>query len=158
MPKVTLLVGVPASGKSTYVDNTIYNNPDANSWVVSTDIIIQEICDIHGITYNEGFADLIKFAEKIFFSDIEKAIDRKIDVVIDRTNLTVKGRRKFINMFKPAGYEIEAIVFPIPEQNEWERRLTSRPGKTIPDHVIQGMVSSYTRPTIEEGFDCVRDI
>jgi hypothetical protein len=32
------------------------------------------------------------------------------------------------------------------------RRLVSRPGKDIPDHVSASMIASYEPPTLEEGF------
>jgi gluconate kinase len=46
-----------------------------------------------------------------------------------------------------------AVVFRTPEPEEHSRRLASRPGKVIPDHVLQSMVSTFEIPTEEEGFD-----
>jgi len=39
-----------------------------------------------------------------------------------------------------------------PEHEELMRRLTSRPGKEIPDHIIASMISSFEMPTEDEGF------
>jgi hypothetical protein len=36
---------------------------------------------------------------------------------------------------------------------EWNRRLDSRPGKTIPAHVLSSMIEHYEVPTEAEGFD-----
>jgi predicted kinase len=77
---------------------------------------------------------------------------------IDRTNLTVKSRRKFIEKLKPHGYQFEAVVFPMPgteklSQEEWNHRLDSRPGKTIPGYILSSMIEHYEVPTEAEGFD-----
>jgi hypothetical protein len=45
------------------------------------------------------------------------------------------------------------VVFKTPEPEELERRLDSRPGKSIPWNVMQGMISGFKMPTLEEGFD-----
>ncbi len=77
--------------------------------------------------------------------------------IIDRTNLTVKSRAKFIQKLKLHNYEIEAVVFPevgseALSKEEWKRRLDSRPGKTIPQEVLDQMVDSYEIPLMSEGF------
>ena len=35
-------------------------------------------------------------------------------------------------------------------------RMANRPGKTIPDSVIESMMDSFVRPVLDEGFDTVR--
>ena len=49
-------------------------------------------------------------------------------------------------------HEHIAVVFKTPEPAELARRLASRPGKTIPDHVMLSMLQNYKDPTEEEGF------
>ncbi len=147
MPKCTILVGVPASGKSTWLQEHI---PMAN--VMSTDIVIENVAKSYGMTYNEGFKDLISFADKVMWRHITLAHMRQEDYVIDRTNLTAKSRAKFIQKLKLHRYEIECVVFPTPEPEEWKRRLDSRPGKTIPQEVLDRMVDSYEMPLMSEGF------
>jgi predicted kinase len=45
-----------------------------------------------------------------------------------------------------------AIVFATPEEKELKRRLNNRPGKEIPDSVVQKMIDEFVMPTEEEGF------
>jgi len=40
----------------------------------------------------------------------------------------------------------------VPEPDELKRRLASRPGKVIPDDVVQQMIDNWEEPTLEEGF------
>lgn len=151
MPKCTILVGVPGSGKSTWLKQ---QNLLDDTWIISTDDIIEEIAGVYGLTYDEGFKDLIKFAEKVMWKDLELAANDLHDwrFYIDRTNLTAKSRKKLIDYLKPYGYEFECVVFPTPDPEEWKRRLDSRPGKTIPQEAIDRMVKGYDVPTEKEGF------
>ena len=149
MSKCIFLVGVPAAGKSTWMKNQYWID---DTFVASTDYIIQQIAGMYGFTYDEGFKDLIGFAEKVLWRELELAARDGDTIYIDRTNLTAKGRKKFIDYLKPFGYKFEAVVFATPDQDEWERRLNSRPGKTIPKHVLDSMVNSFQMPTEDEGF------
>ena len=49
-------------------------------------------------------------------------------------------------------YEHIAVVFKTPEHKELVRRLFSRPGKEIPEHVIASMIASFEMPDEQEGF------
>lgn len=153
MPKCTILVGVPGSGKSTWFSK----NKTATMAPISTDNIIEFMGSLFGFTYDQIFSDSIKLADKIMWKRLEWNAERGNDVVIDRTNLTSKSRKKFIDFLKPYGYEFEAVVFPLPgtvefSEEEWFRRLDSRQGKTIPNAVLASMVNSAQMPTEEEGF------
>ena len=90
---------------------------------------------------------------------LAEAINSGKDVVFDQTNLGVKKRRGIIQRMKKAGYNIEAIAFRAPDCEddivEWNRRLHSRKGKTIPENIIHNMVKSYVEPSLDEGFDRV---
>lgn len=147
MPKCTILVGVPGSGKSTWL---IENRPKG-AWVASTDNIISGLADDYGFTYSEIFTDTIRFAEKAMYARMEIAAKNGLDLYVDRTNMTSWVRKRFIDILKPYGYEFECVVFPTPEPEEWKRRL-DRPGKTIPQEAIDRMVNGYDEPTEQEGF------
>ncbi len=106
---------------------------------------------------SEGFKGLIQFAEIIMWRQITSCLMGGRNFIIDRTNLTVKSRAKFIQKLKLHNYEIEAVVFPevgseALSKEEWKRRLDSRPGKTIPQEVLDQMVDSYEIPLMSEGF------
>ena len=152
MPKCIMLVGVPASGKSTWCRRKII------TYVASTDNIISEVASNYGMTYDEGFKELIGFADKVMWRTINACMMRQLDFTIDRTNLTAKARKKFIDKLKLHRYEIECWVFPevgseALSHEEWKRRLNSRKGKSIPQEVLDKMIDSYEIPLKSEGFD-----
>ena len=157
MPKCTILVGVPGSGKTTWRENV---PQDVQHFTIelSTDDVIDRLADRWGFTYDQIFKDTISFAEKVMKRDLIEAAERDVDIIIDRTNLSVKSRRKFIEMLKLYEYDFEAVVFPMPgteklPSEEWTRRLDSRKGKTVPAYILSSMIEHYEVPTEAEGFD-----
>lgn len=161
--EVHILVGVPASGKSTYVDALLRANIDADMAgpnlkieVLSSDNYIEEKAKAEGKTYNEVFQKYAGDASKhVMIRARQLANDEETQVVIiDRTNLTKKSRKAFIDIFKDT-HVISALIFPTPDREEHERRLASRPGKNIPEFVLKNMRESYERPEVEEGFEVV---
>jgi gluconate kinase len=44
------------------------------------------------------------------------------------------------------------VVFPTPDRNELDVRLSGRPGKHIPKNVVDSMIAGFEMPTEEEGF------
>lgn len=149
MPKCIILVGVPASGKTTWLSN----NRVAWSKTISTDNIIEEIASQYHFTYDEAFKDLISFAEKVMWKDLKANAKIGNTIYIDRTNMSAKGRKKFIDFLKPYGYTFEAVDFEIPEKDELERRLNSRVGKFIPKNILKSMADNYEMPLKSEGFE-----
>jgi predicted kinase len=146
----TFLVGAPGAGKSTWMKNQEWLD---DTYVASTDDIIEVIASDYGLTYDEAFKDLVGFAEKVMWRELKVAAESGDLIYIDRTNMSRKSRRKFIDFLAKHGYTFNAVVFDVPEdRSEWNRRLNSRPGKTIPENVIQSMIASFQFPTHGEGF------
>jgi predicted kinase len=147
MPRCYQLVGVPASGKSTWVESQDWALACAR---VSTDKWVEIYAKEVGRTYSEVFADFMPTAVDLMAKEVVAAREMNRDIIWDQTSTTVKSRAKKFNMLPD--YEHIAIVFKTPEHKELMRRLMSRPGKEIPDHVIASMIASFEMPDIEEGF------
>jgi len=154
MPTVYFLIGVPASGKSTWVENFILGN---DSIVLSTDNYIEDVAKSRGLTYNDVFTAAIKDAEKSLNEALEWGIKFEKNLVWDQTNLNEKNRRKKLSKI-PAHYRKVAVCFPTPDPDEHARRLNNRPGKTIPEFVLKNMISSLAFPDSSEGFDEIQII
>ena len=158
MPTCIVMVGLPATGKSTRVDEIIKMCPDA--YIYSTDAILERKAEHLGKTYDEVFEKHVKDAKTEADIWLDEAIKHRLDIIWDQTNLGVGKRRKIIDRMKRAGYRVycECIFHPeftsnLDEKREWLRRLNDRPGKTIPDNVLDNMQESFVSPTLEEGFD-----
>jgi predicted kinase len=147
MPKCYQLIGVPGSGKSTWVSEQDWAGACA---YVSTDIYVEEFAKNSGKTYSEVFVEVMPECVNLMAGDVVNARAEGKDIIWDQTSTTVKSRARKFNML-PDYYHI-AVVFKTPEHTELMRRLMSRPGKEIPDHVIYSMIGTWEDPTEEEGF------
>jgi predicted kinase len=150
MPRCYQLVGVPASGKSTWVDSQDWSLTCAR---VSTDKWVEIYAKEVGKTYSEVFTDFMPTAVDLMAKEVVAAREMNRDIIWDQTSTTVKSRARKFNMLPD--YEHIAVVFKTPEHKELMRRLMSRPGKEIPDHVIASMIASFEMPGTEEGFSQV---
>jgi predicted kinase len=147
MPKCYQLIGVPASGKSTWVSNQEWSK---DCCIVSTDYWVEEEAKRVGKTYSEIFTDYMPRAVELMAANVVSAREMGNDIIWDQTSTTIKSRARKFNML-PDYYHI-AVVFKTPEHTELVRRLFSRPGKEIPEHVIASMIAGWEDPTEEEGF------
>ena len=162
-PICYVMVGLPATGKSTIVDfqRKVYKTIHQDLFVYSTDRYIEDAARHFGKTYNEMFEDNIKGATAAMEQLLSEAIEKGSDIIWDQTNLGMKKRSKIINRMKQAGYQVrcECITPPEPahisDQKDWKYRLENRPGKNIPNHIMANMIESYAIPTIDEGFDMI---
>lgn len=148
MPKAYILVGVPGAGKSTWVKNQEWSKDCA---YISTDHHVENHARAEGKTYNEVFQEFMPTAVNLMADDVVKARSEGKDIIWDQTSTTRKTRAKKFNMLPD--YEMIAVVFKTPKKEELARRLSSRPGKNIPDEVMSNMIKYFQIPTEDEGFD-----
>jgi predicted kinase len=147
MPHCYQLVGVPGSGKSTWIRNQDWA---LGLTVVSTDAFVEDYARAQGKTYSEVFEEYMPTAVDLMAEQVVFAREHGHTVIWDQTSTTVASRAKKFRMLPD--YEHVAVVFQTPEHKELMRRLSSRPGKDIPEHVIASMIASWEDPTDEEGF------
>lgn len=155
MLKFYMMIGVPGSGKSTWLAKQSFNW--TNTVIISTDNIIEQRAAAQGKTYSEVFQNEIKSATAEMNSRLLAAIDARQNIIWDQTNLTKKSRKSKLSNI-PQEYEKIAVFFPTPDKEELKRRLASRPGKTIPANIVLGMISQLETPTVDEGFSQIINI
>ena len=147
MSKCYQLIGVPGSGKSTWVDTQNWALACAK---VSTDKWVEIYAKEVGRTYSEVFVDFMPTAVDLMAKEVVAARELGRDIIWDQTSVSVKSRKRKFSMLRD--YEHIAVVFKTPEHTELMRRLANRPGKDIPEHVIASMIAGFEIPTEEEGF------
>ena len=155
-PKLWMLIGVPGSGKSTWIKNQFEDVvKELTTHVASTDILIEGLAQIAGKTYDEMFKSSIKYAEKTMYRNVASAVADDYDIIWDQTNLTRKTRAKKLILI-PDHYEKIAVVFQTPE-DLWERLIhrESAEGKSIPEEVVHNMIDTMEYPELDEGFNKV---
>ena len=105
--------------------------------------------------------DYTKIAvNQILEESMENAAYNMENVIVDMTNLTSKRRKHTLSHFGD-DYTKIAVIFPLIEWDEFISRNEKRKreeNKTIPEHVIKRMISSYQAIRDDEGFDKVVSI
>ena len=147
MAKLYMMVGVPGSGKSTWINSQDWATECV---LVSTDKLIELEAGRQGKTYNDVFKSYIDEATRIMNEDIQLAVEAGKDIIWDQTNTSRKSRKT--KLAQVPGYYKIAVVFDVPESEEWKRRINSRPGKMIPDAVLKAMAEGFQIPD-EKEFD-----
>lgn len=147
MPTCYQLVGVPASGKTTWVENQNWAILCAR---VSTDKWVEIYAKEVGKTYSEVFENFMPTAVELMTKEVIAARELGRDIIWDQTSTTAISRKKKFNMLPD--YDHIAVVFKIPEEEELKKRLASRAGKEIPWDVVEKMIKHFDMPTEEEGF------
>lgn len=142
-PKCYFLIGLPASGKSTYVKNVILKNYDNENQyhIASTDDIIEDIALNTKSNYNTVFKEVpFSIIQEIFDNKLKDAFSKNKDVIWDQTNLSKKSRKKKVSII-PEHYEKIAIVFDIDEEVRKERSIKRdiQEKKHIPNHIVENM-------------------
>ena len=157
-PYILVLIGPPLVGKSTWIrENFISKDIDVN--VISRD---QLVMDLYGSDdYNKAFKEVNqKEVNDMLERSFIEASKNGDNVIVDMTNLTSKRRKSTLNYFGDE-YQKVAVIFPPVDWEEIKRRNEKREReeqKTIPEHVIRNMLSSYQPVKEEEGFDKIVSI
>jgi predicted kinase len=149
--KYYMLIGLPASGKSTWA----LENSDNDTIAVSTDEFVEEYAQAKGIFYQDAYKELdfkeieSKFKDKL----IQKFNDEK-NVILDQMNLSKKSRKKKLSVV-PSNYEKIAVIFDIPDNLRYHREKIryESTGKLIPQYVVNRLSASMNLDVSDEGFD-----
>ena len=153
--RALFLIGFPGSGKSTWRAAWLAGavRPTA---VISTDDMIEAQAAAEGLTYAQAWRLLPSHRlDSRARALLREAVERDLDVIVDRTNLRASGRAKFLRLV-PEHYERRAVVFVTPFDTLRER-LKARAaagGHGVGWDIVVHMMKSYEPPRPGE-FDAV---
>ena len=89
MPKVYMLIGVPGSGKSTWIKNQDWAK---GMPVISSDRFIDEHAERVGKTYNEVFDEYSKIAMKLMDNQARVCHANNVDGIWDQPSDEARGK------------------------------------------------------------------
>jgi len=145
--KLILMVGLPGSGKSTYIQRNLKGYK-----IISFDNYLTENIDSD---YNQAWEkyQALTASEKtdIYLSiDTEflKAVEQGKDIVVDFTNLTILERKKWFDLVDKR-YTKQIIYMDTPKEIIYNRNI-NRVSKTIPQVVIDDMFEKLEPPLFKD--------
>lgn len=147
MKNLWILVGCPASGKSTWTKRL-----KGSVTIVSRDDIRFNL-----VKENEYYFSKEKQVFNKFINDAEAAFNAGVqNVVLDATHVSVASRRKTLNTIAARNIKanIIAVYFETTVDGCLKRNeLRAGTRSFVPESAIRNMHSQLTKPTLDEGFN-----
>lgn len=150
MSKLYLLMGIPGSGKSTWVQN----HYSTNQIIVSRDDIRFSL-----VQENEEYFSKEKQVFNEFIDFINYNLEKGYDVFADATHISKAGRNKVLSRITASPNEVGIIwvnkgLSKVLDQNE----LRAGTRAYVPRSVITRMHEQLEKPEFEEGFDVIYEV
>lgn len=136
--RIVVLVGLPGSGKSTYLERM-------GARGLSSDMIRGLLADDEtDQTIHERVFQTLRYLLRQRLS-----IERPV-TYIDATNLRPEERRPYLEIGQQYGCGVEAVFFDVPLEVCLERNAGR--GRVVPEDVLAKMAEKLTPPSEIEGF------
>ncbi|KAJ1273001.1 hypothetical protein BS78_06G246400 [Paspalum vaginatum] len=147
--EVMMMVGLPASGKSTWAEKWIKEHPEKRFILLGTNLALEQM-KVPGLlrknNYGERFERLMECATWIFNKLLARAAKTPRNFIIDQTNVYKNARirklKPFTNYRKTA-----VVVFPTP--SDLKSRAAKRfdeMGKEVPAEAVNEMTANFVLP------------
>jgi len=152
MTELIIMVGLPGSGKSTFVDDYIIGK-GFNEGVYGYHIISRD--DIR-LAFGSDFNHLVEpHIGAIARTMVRAHMIRGLNIVVDETNTNINTVKMWSSIAQEYGYKIRAMVMTTSLEECKRRRETSK-GK-FPEHVIDRMHEQLETLLVDTVFNEVFD-
>jgi predicted kinase len=135
---LTITVGLPGSGKSTYLARLGVN-------AISSDEIRRIVADDpHDQSMNARIFSVIRYLIR------QRIAAGRPVTYVDATHLTPWERKPYVMLARRYGCQLEALFFDVPVDICIARNQARE--RVVPEEAIRKMAQQMITPSIEEGF------
>ncbi|GER48171.1 heterogeneous nuclear ribonucleoprotein U-likeprotein 1 [Striga asiatica] len=151
--EVIMMVGLPASGKTTWAEKWVKEHPEKRYVLLGTNLVLEQM-KVPGLlrkgNYGERFELLMNRATKIFNTLLSRASKIPRNFIIDQTNVYKSARKRKLKPFADF-MKIAAVVFPRAEELKFrgDKRFREM-GKAVPDEAVNEMLVNFNLPTSKD--------
>uniref|UniRef100_A0A674BX06 Heterogeneous nuclear ribonucleoprotein U-like protein 1 n=1 Tax=Salmo trutta TaxID=8032 RepID=A0A674BX06_SALTR len=156
--ELLMMVGLPASGKTTWALKHAEEHPAKNYNILGTNAIMEKM-KVMGLRRQKNYSGrwdvLIQQATQCLNRLIQIAARKKRNYILDQTNVYGSAQRRKMRPFE--GFQRKAIVICPTDEDLKERTLkrTDEEGKDVPDHAVFEMKANFVLPEAGEFLDNV---
>ncbi|KAI5010058.1 hypothetical protein ZWY2020_012195 [Hordeum vulgare] len=147
--EVMMMVGLPASGKSTWAEKQVREHPEKRFVLLGTNLALDQM-KVPGLlrknNYGERFDRLMDHATQIFNTLLDRAAKIPRNYILDQTNVYKSARIRKLRPFANY-YKIAVVVFPSPnELNSRAAKRSKEMGKDVPAEAVDQMTANFVLP------------
>lgn len=146
MTKLYYLIGLPASGKSTYAKE-IAEKFEGEIHIHSSDLLREELFGDVNRTSREDNDKLFRTLHRRIKDDLQSGIS----VIYDATNINKKNRLEFLRFIKGVECEKICVLVMLPYHMCLTRNMKRE--RIVPPHVLERMYRRFQPPNKNEGWD-----
>lgn len=154
--EVIFLIGMPASGKTHWVQNYLKENPDKRVTVLSVEVLLDQM-KVLGVPRQPSntvkWPRLVDQLSKSLNKLNEIAMKRRRNFILDQTNVFASEQKRRLRGF--GEYAARRAIVVVPEEEEYNRRLklkTDTFGVEVPEGNVNAMKAHFYLPTLEQGW------
>lgn len=145
-PTLIMMIGLPASGKTTYADKMVEQGYISFS---SDRLRIELLGDVSDMSHN-------RFIFHVLHTRLIKSLKEGKNCVYDATNISRTNRMNFLDSIKDVKCTKKCVAFDVPVEVCMERN--KKRDCQVPDEVYERMSMYFQLPTKDEGWDEVEII